>query len=141
MILKENNMSQIPIPGGTASGLQSHGPVYGDSQSGTIPPSPQIVDTPAVLVNGAVAATAAVGNTLTCTMGNWLCQPTSYVGRWKSDGTVDLADGPFYDVTADDVGHNITCLVTARNAFGETIAPPSNAVSVAAAGTLTRGRR
>ncbi len=41
--------------------------------------------------------------------------------------------GASYVVVAEDAGHSLTCLVTATNALGSTVSPPSNAVSVTAA--------
>jgi hypothetical protein len=71
------------------------------------------------------------GDVLNCTMGSWTGAPTAYAYQWQSDGEADIgADDPSYTVTADDVGHSITCTVTATNALGVTEAPPSNAVLV-----------
>ena len=104
---------------------QAHG--EGDS-NGTEPSAPPAnVDVPHV------SGTGTVGQTLTCTMGNWDNMGSgevSYAYQWQSDGTTDLATGSSYVVAAGDVGHSITCVVTATNALGSTAAPPSNAVSV-----------
>jgi hypothetical protein len=103
---------------------QAHGEGEGDSgEAATAPPA--VVDVPHVAGNG------AVGDTLSCTMGNWTGEPTSYGYQWKSDGTADLGTGGTYVVAASDSGHSITCVVTATNALGSTVAPPSNAVLVA----------
>ena len=65
-----------------------------------------------------------------CTMGNWTGAPTGYAYQWKNDGA-DIGDGAVpYPITAADVGHTITCVVTATNAAGSTAAPPSNDVVV-----------
>jgi hypothetical protein len=77
-----------------------------------------------------VSGTGAVGQELTTTMGNWDGEPTDYTGKWFSDGATHLGDGATYLIQASDVGHSITCVVTATNAFGSTDAPPSNAVMV-----------
>lgn len=67
---------------------------------------------------------------ITCTMGIWTGEPTSYAYQWKNDGA-DVGDGTAsYAVTAADVGHTVTCVVTATNAAGSTAAPPSNDVVV-----------
>lgn len=82
-------------------------------------------------------------NDVTCTMGNWTGEPTSYAYQWKNDGA-DVGDGTVpYAVTADDVGHTITCVVTATNAAGSTPAPPSNGVVVSEPTTTetSHGRR
>jgi hypothetical protein len=70
---------------------------------------------------------------LNCTTGNWTGVPTSYAYQWMSDGTTEIGtDDASYAVTAGDVGHEVSCIVTATNAVGSTTAPPSNAVLVAA---------
>lgn len=76
--------------------------------------------------------TATVGQTLTCTMGNWEGEPASalYAYSWHSDGTPNSATGDTYAVVPGDAGHSITCVVTATNSAGSTDAPPSNAVAV-----------
>jgi hypothetical protein len=81
-------------------------------------------DTP--YVDGA----GTVGSTLTCTMGNWTGSPSSYAYQWKSDGTTDIGTGASYVVVGEDVGHSLTCVVTASNYLGSATAPPSNAVFV-----------
>jgi hypothetical protein len=97
--------------------------------SDTLPEAPAgppvMVDVPYV------GGTGAVGETLTCTMGNWQNEPTSYSYQWKRDAT-DVGIGQaIYLVEADDVGHSLACLVTASNAAGSTTAPLSNAVAIA----------
>jgi len=101
------------------------------------PGAPTNVDVPHLGGNG------AVGETLTCTKGNWHGEPTGYAYAWKSDGAaIAGTTGDSYVVAAGDVGKSITCLVTATNAAGSTQAPPSNAVSVGgeAGGTRMTGR-
>lgn len=71
------------------------------------------------------------GSTLTCTMGNWEGEPTEYWYQWKLDGANAGTNAANYAVQPADVGKSATCIVTARNAQGETAAPPSNAVVVA----------
>lgn len=85
---------------------------------------PFVVDVPYV------GGTGAVGETLTCTMGNWTGAPGAYSYGWSPAGAADAAE---YVVQAADAGTSITCTVTATNANGSTAAPPSNAVAVAAA--------
>ena len=71
------------------------------------------------------------GATLNCTMGNWEGEPTEYWYQWKLDGANAGTNAANYAVQPADVGKSATCIVTARNAQGETLAPPSNAVVVA----------
>jgi hypothetical protein len=81
-----------------------------------------------------VSGTGVVGETLSCTMGNWTGSPTSYAYQWLSDGTTPLGTGASYVVVAADAGHSITCTVTASNSLGTATSPPSNAVDVAGGG-------
>jgi hypothetical protein len=87
--------------------------------------APSVADTPHV------DGVGTVGETLTCTMGNWEGEPTDYAYLWESDSE-DVGTASSYVVAATDAGHSITCTVTATNAWGSTAAPPSNAVEVAA---------
>jgi hypothetical protein len=108
--------------------------VYGRADSSDVAwlsHEPANEDTPAVLLNGAVVASAAVGDTLTCTKGNWVGAPTSYTYQWKSGGTNAGANSDTYVVVAGDSGKTIVCVVTATNASGSTAAPPSNGVHIA----------
>jgi hypothetical protein len=118
-------LSQVPPTAG--------GPVFGGILDNgnvswlAVPPVNE--DVPHVLVNGAVASSAAVGAALTCTMGNWLGTPTGYAYQWKSGATNVGTNSNTYTVVAGDIGNNVTCTVTATNASGSTVAPPSNAIS------------
>jgi hypothetical protein len=86
-----------------------------------------------------VDGSATVGGTLTCTMGNWTGEPTSYSYAWSAAGAADAAT---YVVQAADAGTSISCVVTATNANGSTAAAPSNAVAInGAAGTQATRRR
>jgi hypothetical protein len=88
-----------------------------------------------------VAGAGTVGATLSCTMGTWEGEPTSYAYAWQSDGE-DLGNaGNSYEIAASDAGHSLTCIVTATNAGGSTAAPPSNAVAVNAGTRQTGARR
>jgi hypothetical protein len=71
-------------------------------------------------------------DTITCTMGNWSGEPTAYSYQWLQDGAAldDGTDSNAYAVTPDNVGHTVTCVVTASNDYGATQAPPSNDVEV-----------
>ena len=71
------------------------------------------------------------GDTLSCTMGNWVGEPTAYTYTWHIDGTPSGADSAVYTVDAAEVGKTATCVVTAANALGSTTAPPSNEVVIA----------
>jgi hypothetical protein len=75
---------------------------------------------------------AAVGDTLSCTMGNWNGEPTEYAYQWLSNGMDTTATGASYSIPPGDDGHVITCVVTATNGAGSASASPSNAVTVTA---------
>jgi hypothetical protein len=77
-----------------------------------------------------VSGDAVVGGVLHCTMGNWEGVPASYAYAWSGAGGA----GADYAVSDADAGTSITCVVTATNPLGSTAAPPSNAVSIPAAG-------
>jgi hypothetical protein len=88
---------------------------------------PSVVDIPMISPE-----TAAVGDTLSCTMGNWNGEPSEYAYQWLSNGTDTTATGASYSIPPGDDGHVITCVVTATNAAGSATASPSNAVTVTA---------
>jgi hypothetical protein len=77
-----------------------------------------------------VSGVGAVGQELSTTLGNWQGEPTGYTSEWFSDGATQVGNGATYLVLASDVGHAISCIVTATNDFGSTAAPPSNAIAV-----------
>jgi hypothetical protein len=83
-------------------------------------------------VNLDVPHASQAGDTLTCTMGNWTGQPDTYAWQWQLDGT-DAGDGTNTYVLAlpDDIGRTATCIVTASNAIGTEVAPPSNPLVIA----------
>lgn len=94
-----------------------------------VPPTeaPGVVDVPHVMGNG------VVGDTLSCTMGNWTGEPTGYAYQWQRDGADIAETDDSYAIVAADAGHSLACVVTASNAIGSTTAPASNAVAVPAA--------
>jgi hypothetical protein len=112
---------------------------YADAGAEARPPDagadvgpPTCVDVPQV------QGTGTVGSTLTCTMGNWTgmqAEPHSYAYQWLRDGAAPIgAGGTTYVVVSADVGHSLTCRVTATNPLGSAQSPPSNAVAVSAGG-------
>ena len=100
-------------------------PVLGTESGGDAAPTapPANVDVPHV---------QQAGDTLTCTMGNWDGEPTSYAYQWKIGAANVGTDANTYAVTAADAGKTATCVVSATNALGTTQAPPSNGVVVVA---------
>lgn len=69
----------------------------------------------------AISGTASPGTALSCSQGAWTNSPTSYAYQWRRDA-VAIAAGSTYPVVAADVGHVLTCAVTATNAAGSTTA-------------------
>jgi len=70
------------------------------------------------------------GDLLTCTMGNWTGEPTSYKYQYRRDGETTIGTGSNeYVITPTDVGSRIDCVVEASNAVGKT-SSTSNAVVV-----------
>jgi len=88
-------------------------------------------ETPTAPVNTAVPLVTQSGTTLSCTMGIWEGEPTSYSYAWQINGSAVGTDQATYEVQAGDVGGTATCTVTATNAAGSTAAPVSNSVTVA----------
>ena len=76
-------------------------------------------------------AVTQAADTLTCTMGTWTGEPTSYDYQWKADGAAAGTDAATHTVTTDDVGKAATCIVTATNVTEPTAAPPSPDVTIA----------
>lgn len=88
----------------------------------TTPAAPVCIDVPYV------SGGTAVGDTLSCTMGNWGNEPVSYAYAWSNGGTAASCV-----VAEGDMGTSITCVVSATNAGGTTASPPSNAVVIPSA--------
>jgi hypothetical protein len=79
----------------------------------------------------AVTGTGTVGQTLTCTQGNWTYAPTSYAYQWLRNGAnISGATAATYVLAAADSTKSVSCRVTASNAAGSTPIV-SNAVAVA----------
>jgi hypothetical protein len=88
-----------------------------------------LVATPPVTapINTNVPYVSQDGDILTCTMGTWTGEPTSYAYQWALNGTATGDGTEIHIVTVDDVGRTATCVVSATNDLGTTEAPPSNA--------------
>ena len=96
-----------------------------------------------------VTGAPTVGSTLTCSQGTWFNSPTSYTYQWLRDGTtITGSTASTYVVVAGDLGHALSCTVTATNAFGSTpatsnavliVAIPANTAAPVASGSLTVG--
>lgn len=132
-----DRLETLLVPGGyLARNWVRAGSDAGVAQVGLVfvpgePPAP-IATVPPVNVDVPyVSGTGAVGSQLTCTMGNWQNEPTSYSWQWMSeaDPAAPASGDATYIVAPGDEGKNITCIVTATNAAGSTAAPPSNAIT------------
>jgi hypothetical protein len=94
--------------------------------------APQSVSKPEIIFKGK----PAVNETLTCTSGTWKASPEpTFTYQWLRE---DVAIGPptasnSYVVTEGDRGHNLTCVVTAKNAAGE---EPARSEPLAIPGSL-----
>ena len=83
-----------------------------------------------VNVDVPVVSQDVAGAVLNCTMGNWDGVPETYAYQWNGGGA-DVGDGTaVHPVTEADVGVDFYCVVTAMNAAGSAVAPPSNTVTV-----------
>ena len=106
---------------GTVSSVAWAGAIvsYSDTVSGVAP-----TNSKAPLITGS----AVVGMQVTCSQGRWTGIPTAYAYQWKRDGT-NLATGAHYLIVAGDVGHTLSCVVSASNKYGASNATASNTVS------------
>lgn len=68
-----------------------------------------------------VSGTAVVGGTLLCADGSWTgTPPPTFTQQWLRDGApIAGALGSSYVAQAADAGHNVSCLVTAKNSRGQ----------------------
>ena len=125
--------SDVPasqVPPGAGAVLGSNTVTSGTPNLQYAAMTPVNEDVPAVLTNGALTGTGHVGDTLTCTNGNWLGVPTGYAYQWKSAGANVGTNSNTYTPVAGDVGKSITVVVTATNAAGSTAAPASHGVAI-----------
>jgi hypothetical protein len=124
--------------GSASATSNSLGPVVSAVPSNTVAPS--------------VSGSTTQGSTLTVSNGTWTNSPTSYTYQWKRAGTnISGATSGTYVLVSADLGANITCTVTASNAFGSasatsaavgpiTVAPPANTTAPAISGTTAVGQ-
>jgi hypothetical protein len=87
-------------------------PAAGES----IPAASQPVNTSAPTLTG----TPVVGRTLSCSQGGWANNPAGYTYAWLRNGSpIAGQTGSTYVVQSADLGHLLTCQVTASNSGGE----------------------
>lgn len=72
----------------------------------------------------AISGNAEVWQSLSCNPGSWSGSPTPTISyQWQRDGAaIGGATGSNYTVEAADIGHALTCVVTADNSVGKTSA-------------------
>lgn len=94
--------------------------------------------TPVATATPSVAGTPRVGRALTCLSGDWSAEPTLFSWQWLLDGTaIPGATGRVYAATAADLGHQLSCRVSASNGMAGIATSP--AVTVAPAQTAATG--
>ncbi len=86
---------------------------------------------PVFTVAPVISGLHPVGSTLTVSDGTVTGTPTiTYSYQWMSDGSNVGTDSNTYVIDISDDGLDITCVVTATNAFGSDSATSSNAITV-----------
>jgi hypothetical protein len=91
--------------------------------AGTFPPEHRAVAT--------LSGVGTVGQVLTATNGVWTNSPSSYGYQWKSATSNVGTNAATYTLAAGDSGKPVSCVVTATNAAGSTIGPPSDPIRCA----------
>jgi hypothetical protein len=87
-----------------------------------------------------ITGTATAGQTLTVTNGTWAGNAATYTRQWLRDGaTIGGATATTYVLQSADVGHVITCRVTATNSTGAVSATSNATASIAAAAPVNAG--
>ena len=77
------------------------------------------VSAPANLVSPSVSGGSGAATVVSCSSGTWSNIPTQYTYQWQKDGSnIGGATGGEYLVATGDVGHDISCNVTASNLGG-----------------------
>lgn len=91
------------------------------------PASPPVNITPPALQSVAIYA----GMDVVCSQGTWTNSPTGYQYQWLLDGSpIGGEENDNYNVQFGDIGHDISCQVTAVNDSGSSIPAVSNSVTV-----------
>ncbi|HEY1688084.1 MAG TPA: hypothetical protein VGF95_04395 [Solirubrobacteraceae bacterium] len=93
-------------------------------------PPPSAPQQPGFAAGPSLSGNANVGDTLSCTTGTWVNDPTSTSYAWLRNG-IPIAgqNGSTYTVSSEDEGVTLTCVVTVTNAAGSA-SVPSNALTV-----------
>ena len=83
-----------------------------------------------------ISGKAAYQQTLTCNKGTWSADAVSFSYAWAISGGSTIATGPTLKVPASTIDYNVVCIVTARDAQGQTM-PASSAQVLIAPGIST----
>lgn len=104
---------------------------------------------PTVTASPTISGTVMLGSTLTCSTGTWSNSPTSYSYEWLRDGSaISGATSSTYVAASADVGHHISCQVTAVNGEGSAsstsasvsiVSTPTNSAAPTVTGTVAVG--
>ncbi len=85
--------------------------------------SVMVLGIPADTAPPTIAGTPQSGQTLACSPGTWSNSPTGYSYQWQRDGgDIAGATSATYAVQGADLGHTVTCRVTATNIAGSATA-------------------
>ena len=123
-----------PVGRATRISSLAAGIITGDPAPAPPPPEGGGASVPA---NTTLPAVTQAVDLLSCTMGEWTGEPTTYSYQWKVDGAVVGTDAATHTVASADAGKAASCIVTATNAMGSTAAPPSADLVVTDPGAAT----
>jgi hypothetical protein len=101
--------------------------VYAENEGGVTPQATAATATvvsnpPTATVDPSISGTAASGSTLTASEGTWEGSPTiTYQWQWAHvSANIYGATSSTYTISTEDVGHTLTCIVTATSNGGVT---------------------
>ncbi|MGH2893600.1 MAG: hypothetical protein ACRDPM_10100 [Solirubrobacteraceae bacterium] len=78
-----------------------------------------------------ISGTPAYQQSLTCNRGTWSADTVSFSYAWAISGGSTIASGQTLKVPASAIDYNVVCLVTARDAQGQTTPASSPPVLIA----------
>lgn len=120
-------------PASFAANLGTGGPFVVTGALTNAATSPTDPAAPVNTILPAISGAAIQGRTVAVSNGTWNNLPTRYAYQWMRDGApITLAMAFIYLLTGADVGHSITCVVTATNAQGSRSAESAAIVPIAA---------
>jgi len=100
-------------------GLDATGPARGLPGAARRGGAAAVASIPVNTILPVITGTVRDAETLTCSQGTWTNSPSSYAYQWTRDGSnIGGATSSTYELTNDDVGALIACVVVATNAAG-----------------------